>query len=103
MMMAPLAANMPPTPWQTEILAPGIWAGATPSHLTHALLQRLHAVRAGMHVGEGAAIGVERSPGGRGPSAHGLVPWAWRAVPETSTAGAILRPSPSDGYCYNMM
>jgi hypothetical protein len=30
MMMVPLAANMPPTPWQTEILAPGIWAGAVP-------------------------------------------------------------------------
>ena len=26
--MVPEAANMPPTPWQTEILAPGIWAGA---------------------------------------------------------------------------
>jgi len=24
MMMVPLAANMPPTPWQIEILAPGI-------------------------------------------------------------------------------
>jgi len=30
MMMAPEAANMPPTPWQTEILASGIWAGAVP-------------------------------------------------------------------------
>jgi hypothetical protein len=30
MMIVPEAANMPPTPWQTEILAPGIWAGATP-------------------------------------------------------------------------
>ena len=30
MMIVPLAANMPPTPWQTEILAPGIWAGAVP-------------------------------------------------------------------------
>src|SRR2546422_578678 len=30
MMIVPDAANMPPTPWQTEILAPGIWAGATP-------------------------------------------------------------------------
>ena len=29
-MMVPEAANMPPTPWQTEILAPGIWAGADP-------------------------------------------------------------------------
>ena len=30
MMIVPEAANMPPTPWQTEILAPGIWAGAVP-------------------------------------------------------------------------
>ena len=30
MMIVPLAANMPPTPWQTEIRAPGIWAGAMP-------------------------------------------------------------------------
>ena len=30
MMIVPEAANMPPTPWQTEILAPGIWAGAMP-------------------------------------------------------------------------
>ena len=30
MMIVPLAANMPPTPWQTEILAPGICAGAMP-------------------------------------------------------------------------
>ena len=54
------AANMPPTPWQTEIWAPGIWAGAIAAHLAHALLQRVHAVHAGMHVGEAAAIGVER-------------------------------------------
>jgi hypothetical protein len=27
MMMVPEAANMPPTPWQTEIFAPGICAG----------------------------------------------------------------------------
>jgi hypothetical protein len=26
MMIVPEAANMPPTPWQTEILAPGTWA-----------------------------------------------------------------------------
>jgi len=26
MMLVPEAANMPPTPWQTEISAPGIWA-----------------------------------------------------------------------------
>ena len=30
MTMVPEAANMPPTPWQTEILAPGIWAEAVP-------------------------------------------------------------------------
>ena len=30
MMIVPEAANMPPTPWQTEILAPGICAGAIP-------------------------------------------------------------------------
>ncbi|MGC1884894.1 MAG: hypothetical protein WA709_02130 [Stellaceae bacterium] len=30
MMIVPLAANMPSTPWQTEIRAPGIWAGADP-------------------------------------------------------------------------
>jgi hypothetical protein len=30
MMIVPLAANMPPTPWQTEIFAPGTWAGAMP-------------------------------------------------------------------------
>ena len=30
MMMVPEAANVPPTPWQTEIRAPGIWAGAVP-------------------------------------------------------------------------
>src|ERR1700756_4647345 len=58
MMMVPLAANMPPTPWQTEILASGIWGDA--AHLAHALLQRVHAVHARMHVGEAAAIGVER-------------------------------------------
>jgi hypothetical protein len=30
MMIVPDAANMPPTPWQTEIRASGIWAGAVP-------------------------------------------------------------------------
>jgi len=29
-MIVPEAANMPPTPWQTEIFAPGICAGAMP-------------------------------------------------------------------------
>jgi hypothetical protein len=29
-LMVPEATNMPPTPWQTEILARGIWAGAVP-------------------------------------------------------------------------
>jgi hypothetical protein len=57
MMIVPEAANTPPTPWQTEIRASGIWAGAVPAHLAHALLQCVHA---GMHVGEAAAIAVER-------------------------------------------
>ena len=30
MMIVPEAANLPPTPWQTEILAPGIYVGAMP-------------------------------------------------------------------------
>jgi hypothetical protein len=30
MMIVPEAPNMPPAPWQTEILAPGICAGAVP-------------------------------------------------------------------------
>ena len=30
MMIVPEAANMPPTPWHTESLAPGTWAGAVP-------------------------------------------------------------------------
>ena len=30
MMIVPEAANMPPTPWQTEILASGTCAGAMP-------------------------------------------------------------------------
>lgn len=29
-MIVPEAANMPPTPWQTLILAPSTWAGAMP-------------------------------------------------------------------------
>jgi hypothetical protein len=59
MMMVPEAANMPPTPWQTEILAPGICAGGDPAHLAHALLQGVHAVHAGTHVLKTAAVGVE--------------------------------------------
>ena len=60
MMIVPDAANMPPTPWQTEILAPSTWAGGGAAHLAHALLQGVHAVHAGVHVGKTAAIGVER-------------------------------------------
>ena len=51
---------MPPTPWQTEILAPGTWAGAMPRIWRTLSCKRVHAVHAGMHVGEAAAIGVER-------------------------------------------
>jgi hypothetical protein len=38
----------------------GDLGGGGAAHLAHALLQRVHAVHAGMHVGEAAAIGVER-------------------------------------------
>ena len=66
MMIVAEAANMPPTPWQTETLAPGIWAGAMPRIWRTLFLQRIHAVHAGMHVGEAAAIGVERWLAARG-------------------------------------
>jgi hypothetical protein len=62
---------MPPTPWQTEILAPGIWAGAGAAHLTHVLLQWVHPIHAGMHVGKAAAIGVERQSAAGGGIALG--------------------------------
>ena len=66
-MIVPEAANMPPTPWQTEIFAPGDLRRGDAAHLAHALLQGVHAVHAGMHVGEAAAIGVERQlAAGRG-------------------------------------
>jgi hypothetical protein len=39
-MIVPEAANMPPTPCQTEILAPGIWAGAVPRAWRTLSLQR---------------------------------------------------------------
>src|SRR5207247_9624250 len=32
------------------------------AHLPHAFLQRVHAVHAGMHVAQAAAVGVERQP-----------------------------------------
>src|SRR5262249_6584795 len=41
--------------------------GRDPAHLPHALLQRAHAVQAGVHVGAASAIGVERQcPARRG-------------------------------------
>jgi hypothetical protein len=51
-MIVPEAANMPLTPWQTEILAGG--GGA--AHLAHALLQGVHAVHAGVHVRQPLAL-----------------------------------------------
>jgi hypothetical protein len=56
-MMVPDAANIPPTPWQTEIRAPGIWAGAVP-RIWRTLSCK--AVYTGMHVRKTAAISVER-------------------------------------------
>ena len=48
-------------------LGVGDLGGDDAAHLAHALLQRVHAVHAGMHVGETAAIAVERqlAAGGR--------------------------------------
>jgi hypothetical protein len=60
MMIVPEAANMPPTPCQTEILALGNLRRSVAAHLAHAFLQRIHAVHPGVHVGETAGIGVER-------------------------------------------
>ena len=57
MMIVPEAANMPPTTWRTEIFEPEIWAWAVPRKLVHALLTRVHAIDAGMHVGGPAAVG----------------------------------------------
>ena len=36
MMIMPEAANMPPTPWQTEILGAGDRGGGGTAHLAHA-------------------------------------------------------------------
>jgi hypothetical protein len=49
---------------------PGTWdlGGGGAAHLAHALLQCVHAVHAGMHVGKTAAIGVERDPRAAGPA-----------------------------------
>jgi hypothetical protein len=60
MMIVPEAANMPPTPWQTETLAPGICAGGGAAHLAQTVLQCVPSIHAGMHVGKTGAIGVER-------------------------------------------
>jgi hypothetical protein len=39
--IAPDAANMPPTPWRAEILAFFTCAGRNAAHLPHALLERI--------------------------------------------------------------
>ena len=59
MMIVPEAANISPTPWQTEMFASGDLPGGGAAHLAHALLQLVDAVHPGMHVGKPAAIGVE--------------------------------------------
>ena len=51
---------MPPTPWQTEILAPGIWAGAVPRIWRTLSCNAYMPYMARMHVRKTAAIGVER-------------------------------------------
>ena len=57
MMIVPDAANMPPAPLADRDLGAGDLGGGGAAHLVHALLQRVHA---GMHVGQAAAIGVQR-------------------------------------------
>ena len=52
MMIVPEAAIMPPTPWQTEILAPAIWAGAAPRIWRTLSCNAYMPYRAGMHVGK---------------------------------------------------
>jgi hypothetical protein len=49
----------------------GDLGGGGTAHLAHALLQCVHAVHAGMHVGEAAAIGVERQLAAGGSVAVG--------------------------------
>ena len=51
---------MPPTPWQTEIVAPEICAGAVPRIWRTLSCNAYMPYIAGMHVGKPAAIGVER-------------------------------------------
>jgi hypothetical protein len=48
-------------------LGAGDLGGGGAAHLAHALLQCVHAVHAGMHIGQAAAIGVERDPRAAGP------------------------------------
>jgi hypothetical protein len=71
MMIVPEAANMPPTPSQTEIRAPGIWAGEIPRIWRTLSCKVYNAVYAGMHVGKTAAIGVERQLAAGGSVAFG--------------------------------
>jgi hypothetical protein len=48
MMIVPLAANMPPTPWLRDFRARHLgWGDA--AHLAHAFFQRSHAVHAEMY------------------------------------------------------
>jgi hypothetical protein len=68
-MIVPDAANMPPTPWQTEILAPGIWAGAMP-RIWRTLSCNAYMPYMPECMYETAAISVKRDPraaGAAGP------------------------------------
>jgi hypothetical protein len=70
MMMVPEAANMPPTPWQTEIRAPGVWAGAVP-RIWRTLSCNAYMPYMRECIGKAAAIGVERQlAAGRGVMAR---------------------------------
>ena len=90
MMMVPDAANIPPTPWQTEIWAPGFGRGRCRAFGAR-FLQCVHAVHAGMHVGEEAAIGVERQFAAGGSIALGNKPAGLAASDEAQIFEAVDR------------
>jgi len=92
MMIVPDAANMPPTPWQTEIRARGL-GGGNAAHLAHALLQCVHA---GMHVRKPAAIGVERQLAAGSGVASGDEGAGLATLDKAQILEAVDRPSDGD-------
>jgi hypothetical protein len=83
MMLVPEAANKPPTPCQTEILAPGIWAGATP--------RIWRTLSCSAYVGKPAAISVERQLSAVGGVALGNETAGLTATDKTQILEAVDR------------